>query len=1103
MGWGRCSLVLMLYFGHLVVVSVVTTQPCSREHTPTRDQDCIDGDDCDKNQPLAIRECGDNTECYNTQVRGRCSCKDGYISTSGEIYFDKRTDCVDINECDDDGELCGPNASCHNTVGSYYCSCNHGFESSGEIHFLALTKTRCRDINECDDYDDAQLCGPNASCHNKVGSYDCSCNQGFVSSGETHSFDSTKTRCRGIPSGVHTRLREWEAPDNRNTTVLENGNTTVPDNGNTTVPDNRNTTVHDNGYIKVPNNGNTTVPDNRNTTVPDNRNTTVPDNRNTTVHDNGYIKVPNNGNTTVPNNGNTTVHNNGNTTVLENGNTTVPDNRNTTVPNNGNTTVPDNGYTKVPNNGYTTMPDNGNTTMPDNGYTTMPDNGNTTVPNNEYTTVPDNGYTTMPENGYTTVPDNGITTVPDNGYTTMPDNGYTTVPDNGYTKLPNNGNTSMPDNRNTTVPDNGNTTVPDNGNTTLPDNGNTTMPDNGNTTVSDNGYTTVPDNGYTMVPNNLYTTVPDNGYTMVPNNLYTTVPDNGYTTMPDNGYTTVPDNGYTTVPDNGYTTVPDNGNTTVPDNGNATELDNGNTPAPASASSADHPSDVRSHNDSAVGQRGSSLSAAPEQPASLGGLFCSMMTNASRLVDKKLCHKSAKGLLIEDVISFTTRLLTGDSLLKNMGREERLNSASNILQAVERAAVAAALSSADQGIRDITGKNMDLQLRVIHVNSTPTDDRVRLQAKENAMDISWRTVAGTKMTGLVAVAFIVYNNMDSILHGARYENKKAGDIYKDVQLNSRVISATVGSSTNCKFAMATNFTLKHKELQDYSHDALSVITFIGIPISLACLAFAVGTFVFCSQARNAITATHTQLCVSLFLAELLFITGIDRTRNRTECGIIAGCLHYLFLTAFVWMSLESMQLYLMVRNLKNMRVSHSSNIRKYIYPLGYGSPALIVAVSAAIYPNGYGSQRNCWLQIENGFVWSFLGPVYLITLVNTFLFTTTLYTLNEELSNRDVKVSKIKDTRMLTFKAIAQVFILGCTWILGLFHFQEETVAMAYLFTIVNSFQGTFIFIILCVLNPKIRAEYQKWIITICKTRKSLFESDSTNVPLSVTSETV
>ncbi|XP_048473787.1 adhesion G protein-coupled receptor E4-like [Rhincodon typus] len=217
-------------------------------------------------------------------------------------------------------------------------------------------------------------------------------------------------------------------------------------------------------------------------------------------------------------------------------------------------------------------------------------------------------------------------------------------------------------------------------------------------------------------------------------------------------------------------------------------------------------------------------------------------------------------------------------------------------------------------------------------------------------------------------------------------------------------------------------------------------------------------------------------------------------RWQVMCGIIAGFLHYLFLAAFVWMFLQGIHLFLMVRNIRNLRVPHSGKVEKLMYLLGYGVPAIIVFISAAVYHDGYGSPRHCWISTDKGFIWSFLGPVCLIILINTALYFTILLTLKREISKRDTQVSKLQDTRMLTFKAIAQVFILGCTWIFGLFQLQEEPGVMTYLFTIINSFQGTFIFILLCILNPKVRAAYCNYFARMYKAMDTVAsEEDKAN----------
>ena len=77
------------------------------------------------------------------------------------------------------------------------------------------------------------------------------------------------------------------------------------------------------------------------------------------------------------------------------------------------------------------------------------------------------------------------------------------------------------------------------------------------------------------------------------------------------------------------------------------------------------------------------------------------------------------------------------------------------------------------------------------------------------------------------------------------------------------------------------------------------------------------------------------------------------------CSIIAGVLHYLYLAAFTWMLLEGLHLFLTVRNLKVANYTSTGKFKKkFMYPFGYGIPALIVAVSAVIGPQNYGTHTQ-------------------------------------------------------------------------------------------------------------------------------------------------
>ncbi|KAB1259550.1 Adhesion G protein-coupled receptor E3 [Camelus dromedarius] len=99
--------------------------------------------------------------------------------------------------------------------------------------------------------------------------------------------------------------------------------------------------------------------------------------------------------------------------------------------------------------------------------------------------------------------------------------------------------------------------------------------------------------------------------------------------------------------------------------------------------------------------------------------------------------------------------------------------------------------------------------------------------------------------------------------------------------------------------------------------------------------------------------------------------------------------------------------------------------------------------------------------------------------MNFIFFLLVLWILKRKLSSLNSEVSTIQNIRMLTLKAIAQVFILGCTWFLGILQVGPAARVMAYLFTIINSLQGFFIFLVYCLFSQQV----QKWFREIIKSK--------------------
>nr|XP_019566300.1 PREDICTED: adhesion G protein-coupled receptor E4-like isoform X2 [Rhinolophus sinicus] len=462
--------------------------------------------------------------------------------------------------------------------------------------------------------------------------------------------------------------------------------------------------------------------------------------------------------------------------------------------------------------------------------------------------------------------------------------------------------------------------------------------------------------------------------------------------------------------------------------------------------------------------------------------------------------------------------------LKNNGSKEYIaKKATQLLQSMESSILNESFVS--------PGKHEDPVLDIVYETKrcNETSEKTVLEAGNNTMDLNCTDAFKGNTGDKSVVALIAYRSLGDILNGSFFSNTRGA---MEVKLNSHVVSGTIGMKEKVYLSNPVFLTFKHTQpggvrakhlcvhwegsekggswstegcthvasndsytkckcfhlssfavlmaLAPKADGALAVITYVGLSLSLLCLLLAALTFLLCRPIQNIGTSLHLQLSICLFLADLVFLTGFKQTEPKVLCSVIAGVLHYLYLAAFTWMFFEGLHLFLTVRNLRVANYTSTGKFKKrFMYPLGYGIPALIVAVSASVGHKNYGTHSHCWLKLDEGFLWSFMGPVAIIILINLIFYFQILWILRNKLSSLNKEVSTIQDTRVMTFKAIAQLFILGCPWGLGYFMVDAvgETVRsiIAYLFTTINVLQGVFLFVVYCLLNRQVRMEYKKW----------------------------
>ena len=105
---------------------------------------------------------------------------------------------------------------------------------------------------------------------------------------------------------------------------------------------------------------------------------------------------------------------------------------------------------------------------------------------------------------------------------------------------------------------------------------------------------------------------------------------------------------------------------------------------------------------------------------------------------------------------------------------------------------------------------------------------------------------------------------------------------------------------------------------------------------------------------------HINLCISLGIAQIIFVSGIDETSDTgvpVHCQAIAVLLHYFFLVSFMWMLMEGVFLYLVlvrvfVSNTKRYIIAFT--IASYGLPLVYMGLTLPLGFALPMQPNyGY------------------------------------------------------------------------------------------------------------------------------------------------------
>ncbi|XP_039864414.1 adhesion G protein-coupled receptor B1 isoform X2 [Simochromis diagramma] len=238
-------------------------------------------------------------------------------------------------------------------------------------------------------------------------------------------------------------------------------------------------------------------------------------------------------------------------------------------------------------------------------------------------------------------------------------------------------------------------------------------------------------------------------------------------------------------------------------------------------------------------------------------------------------------------------------------------------------------------------------------------------------------------------------------------------------------------------------------------------------------------------------------CLSIISSNALILIGQTQTRNKILCTLIAALLHFFFLSSFCWVLTEAWQSYMAVTGRLRNRI-----IRKRFLCLGWGLPALVVAISVGFTKaKGYGTSSYCWLSLEGGLLYAFVGPAAAVVLVNMVIgilvfnklvskdgitdmklkeragqMTVPLYNMTLKcakcgvISSADVSTTATSNAMASLWSSCVVLPLLALTWMSAVLAITDRRSALfQILFAVFDSLEGFVIVMVHCILRREVQ----------------------------------
>ncbi|XP_047673941.1 adhesion G-protein coupled receptor G2 isoform X2 [Tachysurus fulvidraco] len=266
---------------------------------------------------------------------------------------------------------------------------------------------------------------------------------------------------------------------------------------------------------------------------------------------------------------------------------------------------------------------------------------------------------------------------------------------------------------------------------------------------------------------------------------------------------------------------------------------------------------------------------------------------------------------------------------------------------------------------------------------------------------------------------------------------------------------------------AVLMTLPNSKISTSDLNNLTFITSIGCGLSLFFLSIALFMHYLLRRGQASVSVhILINLFVALFLLNLSFLVNesVARTGDEIGCKLMAGTMHYFMLSTFTWFGLQALHLCLQL-------TQNVAGIQNYVTKLCIAGwvPAALVMTGIFI-SQKYGkvfivsdtgkTASMCWITDQTLHYLVNIGyysAIFLFTFLTFVVMLRWLWLLRRKSPTITFSGKRSRPSDALTIMGLC--CILGLSWGFAFFTYGPMQIPAYYIFSILNSCQGLFLFV--------------------------------------------